>query len=82
MLNISEHNSIRDKVHTERYTSFRMTNSLRIARLFKRFLLILLGLIIIVLFMPWTQNVQGTGQITALRPEMRPQTLQSPIPAR
>jgi multidrug resistance efflux pump len=59
-----------------------MTNSLRIARLFKRFLLILLGLLIIVLFLPWTQNVQGTGQITALRPEMRPQTLQSPIPGR
>lgn len=82
MLNISEHNSIRDKVRTERYSSFRMTNSLRIARLFKRFLLILLGLLIIVLFLPWTQNVQGTGQITALRPEMRPQTLQSPIPGR
>lgn len=82
MLNISEHNSIRNKVHTERYTSFRMTNSLRIARLFKRFLLLLLGLSVVVLFLPWTQNVQGTGQITALRPEMRPQTLQSPIPGR
>jgi len=81
MLNISN-NSIRGKVHTERYTSFRMTSSLRLARLFKRFLIILTVLTIAVLFMPWTQNVQGRGNITALRPESRPQTLQSPIPGR
>ncbi len=81
MLNISD-NSIRDKVHKERYVSFRLTSSLEIARLFKRFLLILTGLCIVVLFLPWTQNVQGTGRITALRPESRPQTLQSPIPGR
>lgn len=81
MLNISE-NSIRDKVHTERYVSFRLTSSLRIARLFKRFLLVFTGSSLIVLFLPWTQNVQGNGQITALRPESRPQTLQSPIPGR
>lgn len=81
MLNISE-NSIRDKVHKERYVSFRLTSSLRIAQLFKRFLLVFTGSSLIVLFLPWTQNVQGTGQITALRPESRPQTLQSPIPGR
>jgi adhesin transport system membrane fusion protein len=81
MLNISN-NSIRDKVHKERYVSFRLTSSLRIARLFKRFLLVLTGSSLIVLFLPWTQNVQGNGQITALRPESRPQTLQSPIPGR
>jgi multidrug efflux pump subunit AcrA (membrane-fusion protein) len=81
MLNISE-NSIREKVHTERYTSFRMTSSLRLARLFKRFLMVLTVITIAVMFMPWTQNVQGPGKVTALRPESRPQTLQSPIPGR
>lgn len=81
MLNISE-NSIRDKVATERYVSFRMTSSIRLARLFKRFLIFVTVLFFITLFMPWTQNVQGTGQITTLRPESRPQTLQSPIPGR
>ena len=81
MLNISE-NSIRDKVHTERFASFGMTKSLRLARMFKKFLIGLLVLLVILAFLPWTQNVQGNGQITALRPEMRPQTLQSPIPGR
>ena len=81
MLNISD-NSVKDKVQKDRYVSFRLTSSLRIARLFKRFLLILTGCMILILFLPWTQNVQGTGQITTLRPENRPQTLQSPIPGR
>ena len=81
MLNISE-NSIKDKVDKERYLSFRLTSSLQIARLFKRFLLIATSVFVVILFLPWTQNVQGTGQITTLRPENRPQTLQSPIPGR
>ena len=79
MLNISE-NSIRDKFDTSKYASFRMTNSLRVARMFKRFLIVLTALFFTLLFMPWTQNVQGNGRITTLRPESRPQTLQSPIP--
>lgn len=31
------------------------------------------------LFLPWQQNVQGTGAVTALRPQDRPQTLPSAI---
>ncbi len=31
------------------------------------------------LFLPWQQNVQGTGRVTALRPQDRPQTLPAAI---
>lgn len=31
------------------------------------------------LFLPWQQNIQGTGAVTALRPQDRPQTLPSAI---
>jgi multidrug efflux pump subunit AcrA (membrane-fusion protein) len=31
------------------------------------------------LFLPWQQNVQGTGTVTALRPQDRPQTLPAAI---
>ena len=34
------------------------------------------------LFLPWTQNINGFGYVTTLRPEQRPQTIQSPIPGR
>ena len=40
----------------------------------------ILGLIF--LFMPWTQNIQSNGYVTALRPDQRPQTLQSIIGGR
>ena len=40
----------------------------------------ILGLLF--LFMPWTQNIQSNGYVTALRPDQRPQTLQSIIGGR
>lgn len=38
-----------------------------------RWLLALLALVVGVLFLPWQQNVQAGGRVTALRPEERPQ---------
>jgi multidrug resistance efflux pump len=34
------------------------------------------------MFFPWQQNVDGKGQLTALTPKDRPQTIQSPIAGR
>ncbi|TCK68550.1 multidrug resistance efflux pump [Winogradskyella wandonensis] len=34
----------------------------------------------IILFLPWTQNISGRGEVTTLTPGQRPQTVQSPIP--
>ncbi len=42
-------------------------------RSFGRWLLAILVVIVIVAFLPWQQNVQGGGQVTALKPEERPQ---------
>jgi multidrug efflux pump subunit AcrA (membrane-fusion protein) len=36
----------------------------------------------LVLFLPWQQNISATGEVTALSPENRPQTIQSAIPGR
>ena len=41
-----------------------------------------LMVLIIVLFLPWTQNVSGRGYVTTLSPDKRPQTIQSQIPGR
>ncbi|MBT8244741.1 MAG: HlyD family efflux transporter periplasmic adaptor subunit [Winogradskyella sp.] len=35
---------------------------------------------LIILFLPWTQNISGRGNVTSLTPGQRPQTVQSPIP--
>ena len=34
------------------------------------------------MFLPWTQNITGRGNVTTLTPGQRPQTIQSPIPGR
>jgi len=38
--------------------------------------------IIIIMILPWTQNISGKGKVTTLRPNQKPQTIQSPIPGR
>jgi membrane fusion protein, adhesin transport system len=39
----------------------------------------LLLLLIIVLFLPWQQNISGKGYVTALNPESRPQNIQNAV---
>ncbi|MDX1628589.1 MAG: biotin/lipoyl-binding protein, partial [Fulvivirga sp.] len=39
-------------------------------------------LAILGMFLPWQQNVQGTGEVTAFTPGLRPQTVESAIPGR
>ena len=47
-----------------------------------RLLAILSVIGLIILFLPWTQNIRAGGQVTALQPDQRPQTLHSVIPGR
>ncbi|QKZ14683.1 HlyD family secretion protein [Spirosoma sp. KUDC1026] len=47
-----------------------------------RWMIFFLILGLIVLLLPWRQNITGTGSITALTPQDRPQTLQNAIAGR
>ena len=38
---------------------------------------IFLGVLLFVIFVPWTQNVDGKGKVTTLRPEQQPHTINS-----
>ena len=43
----------------------------------------LLGVVLlVVLFLPWTQNIRSSGAVTALKPNQRPQTIHSVIPGK
>ncbi|SNY94638.1 HlyD family secretion protein [Flagellimonas pacifica] len=81
MLNIS-HNKLNQKVDLTGYKSgikvFHKTHY----KHFNRFLAAFFVIAIIVLFLPWTQNISGKGYLTTLKPDQRPQTIQSPIPGR
>ncbi|WP_455169875.1 HlyD family secretion protein [Aegicerativicinus sediminis] len=81
MLNIS-HNQLNKKVSLEEYSAYSTANKIHHYKYFNRFLLAISIITLIVLFLPWTQNVTGNGYVTTLTPEQRPQTIQSPIPGK
>ncbi len=81
MLNISR-NRVDEEIQKERYESFREILSLPLARSLAYWLLGILGLLVIGLFMPWTQNIQAKGKLTTLMPGERPQTIHSTIDGR
>ncbi|MGE0586934.1 MAG: HlyD family secretion protein [Cyclobacteriaceae bacterium] len=81
MLNISEEN-IDDKLPKDRLYSLRTLQTPRAGRVLARWLFVL-GLIFFVsLFLPWQQNIRGRGEVTALNPAHRPQTVQTAIAGR
>ena len=81
MLNISN-KSIHDKVSLEDFASVKCISNKRYYRELNRLSILFFIILIILLFLPWTQNITGKGYVTTLKPNQRPQTIQSPIPGR
>jgi len=81
MLNISK-NKLNKTVSIDRTTSGKKVFFKKDHKHFNRFLIISSIIILIVLFLPWTQNVRGRGTVTTLSLEKRPQTVNSQIPGR
>ncbi|GCD77408.1 biotin attachment protein [Thermaurantimonas aggregans] len=79
MLNISD-NEPKNIIKVEATKAYKYTSVPLFFNYLSKVMWGLLILFLIMLFLPWTQNVQGYGQVTAFRPEQRPQTVQSPIP--
>ena len=51
----------------------------RTSRLFAHWMMALLAGTLASMFLPWTQNIKGKGEVTALHPKDRPQTVNSVI---
>ena len=81
MLNISP-NSINKFVDRSEYSALKHVEAKTSGRILIRILLTLSVLMIILSFLPWTQNISASGQVTTLRPDQRPQTIHSIIPGR
>ena len=81
MLNISK-NELNKKVDLSVYKSAQRVFHKRHYKHFNRFLMTSAIFGLIVLFLPWTQNIRALGFLTTLKPGQRPQTIQSPIPGR
>lgn len=81
MLNISK-NKIKDLVPKDRLYSLRALQSPRASRALAHWIMGIGGAFLFVLFLPWQQNINGTGLVTALSPAHRPQTVPTLIAGR
>lgn len=81
MLNISD-NRVDKYIDQDRYISFKKLLIPKIAFNLSLWLTAVLGVISIILFMPWTQNINAKGYLTTLNTDQRPQKIESTIAGR
>ncbi len=81
MLNISN-NKIKDKNYLEKLNSFQMLDARVHSRKLIKILYLLGGILLALVFLPWTQNIRSKSKVTALKPNQRPQTIHSIIAGR
>jgi multidrug resistance efflux pump len=81
MLNIARKN-INDKVNLTRFKTIQKLGERKYFKTFNRLLMwFMIGSCLFVL-LPWTQNIQGSGFVTTVSPEQRPQTIHTAIAGR
>lgn len=62
------------------YTAMQLVRSSRRVRIFAVWLLlVMVGVLLAMLLLPWQQTARGTGRVIAYFPTERPQTVESPI---
>jgi multidrug resistance efflux pump len=81
MLGISK-NKINDVVPQDRLYSLRALQTPGAGKTLAKWMLTIAFLIFVLMFLPWQQNIHGSGSVTALSPANRPQTVQSIIAGR
>lgn len=65
---------------TTESTSYQKIYKINVPNKISRILMVLLAVFLICLFLPWTQNIRTSGQVTTLRQEQRVQKVNSIIP--
>ena len=78
MLNISDNNKSKLR-ELEKYSTVKNLSLRPHYKILNRIIFGFSIFGIIVLFLPWTQNISGSGAVTTLKPNQRPQSIQSVI---
>lgn len=81
MLNISP-NTIHETITASQFQAFSKISLPPANRMFTRWLVGTMLVVVVLSFLPWTQNIQSKGKVTTLSPDQRPQTIQSTIAGR
>ena len=78
MLNISK-NTISPHVRTKKYSALELVESKTSGNVLKRILKWSFFLTFVIMLLPWTQNIRSNGTVTTLKPNQKPQSLNSVI---
>ncbi len=81
MLKISS-KSVEKMMPQDRLYSLRSLDTPQAGKILARWLMGIGVIFLIVLFLPWQQNIRGSGKVTALSPSNRPQTIETIIAGR
>ena len=81
MLNLSP-NRVNKIIEQEKLYSLRAIKAPKAGKVLARILFVIGTLFLIILFVPWQQNIRGTGKVTAFNPGNRPQTVETAIAGR
>lgn len=81
MLGISN-NKLPENNQLDSYKSVQLIEKRKNSRSLIKTMYFVGALFLIILFLPWTQNIRSTAKVTALKPNQRPQTIQSAIAGR
>lgn len=81
MLNISN-NSVSDCIKPKNYSTLVKVENKKSGKILRRIIYVTLILTVFILILPWTQNIRSSGQITTLKPDQKPQGIQSVIGGR
>jgi multidrug resistance efflux pump len=80
MLNISKKNPIAESI--EQYSTVKNLANRPHYQILNKIIIYVSLIGIVILFLPWTQNISGSGAVTTLKPDQRPQTIHSAIGGR
>lgn len=80
MLNISDNNKKLQPL--DRFTTVKNLTNRPHYKILNKIIAVVSIIGVIALFLPWTQNISGSGSVTTLKPDQRPQSIQSVISGR
>lgn len=81
MLNITN-NRINPFVKVDEFQSTTVFRQQKHYQIIRKIIWAFVLMLLLFLFLPWTQNIKGTGFVTTLKPNQRPQTIHTAIPGR
>jgi len=82
MLNISRKRLRKNMLDQYNLHALSTLSTPKTGRRFARWMQFIILILFIIMFLPWQQNISGTGSVTAFSPESRPQTVQNIIGGR